>query len=240
MKFKTKLDEVQYQILNLNEVEVRKRLGAVKKKISKDRDKERTMRDQWRRNKHKMMKGIKKWNKSTAGKRFHRALGRFNALRENATMQYVYDELSPGENSVEISIDQVNDALLSLSSIETHLYIELQYYEPNPEVMTEFLLLVYNFVDYSSPLKKDLLDAYTTGKILKSQYDLLVEIIQTFQDPKAYLYVKRELQGLENDLNNDSELQEQLKKVKQMQESVDDVKEMYKQIDEMLEAACVK
>ena len=105
------------------------------------------MKNSWRRNKHKIIKGITKWSNSTAGKRFHRALGRFNALRESSA--YYVDGLTPGENSPiyrPMALDQVNDSLLGISSIETHLFLELQYYESDPEAMSQFLELVDNFV----------------------------------------------------------------------------------------------
>lgn len=199
MKFKTNLDEVQYKVLGLNEVEVKKRLQIITK--PKDHKASRTMKNNWRRNKVKMAKGIKKWNKSTAGKRFHRALGRFNALRESVA--YYYDEQTPGMNHVELTMVQVNDALLSLSSIETHLYLELQYYEADAEAMVQFLDLIDAYVKDSSVLKIELLQAYVDGKLEQENYNLLTDMIQFFQDPKAYVYTKRDLNGLSNDVDSE-------------------------------------
>jgi len=203
MKFKSKIDEVQYDLLGLNEAEVRKRLQIVKKSDirAKDRSKQRSMKNSWRRNKHHIQKGIKKWHKSTAGKRFHRALGRFNALRE--TVSYYNQELTPGLNYVELSMEQVNDALLGLSSIETHLYLELQYYEADPEAMAQFLELLYAFVEDSSVLKTELLEAYVYGRLEENSYQLLTDIVQFFQDPKMYIYAKRDLAGESNDAQDD-------------------------------------
>lgn len=203
MKFKTNTDEIQYNILNLNEAEVRKRLQLVG--IKKDQKKSREMKNSWRRNKHKIMKGISKWSKSTAGKRFHRALGRFNALRESSA--YYVDEMTPGENSPRMMImdmKQVNDALLGLSSIETHLYLELQYYESDPEAMAQFLDILNNFIMDSSYLKIELVSAYSTGEIEQEDYVLLTDIVQFFQDPKMYVYAKRELLGKTNDTKSEN------------------------------------
>ena len=201
MKFKTYADEVQFKLLRLDEKAVRKRLTLVSKK--KDHKKSRDMKDRWRRNKNKMEKGIKKWNSSTQGKRFHKALGRFNALRETAGYQYYYmqDWDDAFEGNQTISMAQVNDALLGLSSIETHLYLELQYYEPDPEAMAEFLDIIEMFIEDSYYIKISLLQAYTTGTIPSEDYLVLNDIIQFFQDPKMYVYAKRELEGMSNDVD---------------------------------------
>jgi hypothetical protein len=152
-----------------------------------------------------MKKGIKKWSTSTAGKRFHRALGRFNALRESTsgTTAYYDNDLHPGMNFVELSMTQVNDALLSLSSIETHLYLELQYYEADAQAMVQFLDLLYAFIEDSSVLKVELLEAYVSGKLEKENYNLLTDIVQFFQDPKMYMYAKRDLVGMKNDQDDE-------------------------------------
>jgi len=233
MKFKTQVDKIQYDLLNLNEGAIRKRLFIKSKKI--DRKKSKLMRDHWRRNKANISKGIKKWHKSTQGKRFHRALGRFNALREGAFLQYhYYNEQTPKE--VNISIDDVNNALLSLSSIETHLFLELQYYEANSEALSEFLSIIYQFVDDSSFLKESLLESYISGSISGEDYILLNDIIQFFQDPKAYMYEKRTIMGLSNDENSqDSEsLKEQLNYIKNI-DLMEDSNIIYEKLDELLE-----
>jgi len=201
MKFKNQTDELQYKLLNLDELLIRKRMVVVTK--AKDRERSRVMKDHWRRNKATLKKGIAKWNKSTAGKRFHRALGRFNALRETAGYAY-YNDLVPGvdvssEEMKEITMQQVNDALLSLSSIETHLNIELQYYEPDPEALAQFVEIINMFHIDANELRASLMTAYATGFILMDDYILLNDIIQFFQDPKMYVYAKREIEGFSND-----------------------------------------
>lgn len=201
MKFKTPVDQFQFNMLKLDEMEVRKRL--IKTSKAKDRKRSKAMKDHWRRNKAQLQKGIEKWHKSTKGKRFHRALGRFNALRETAGYVY-HNDLVPGatpsNNGVKhLSMDQVNDALLSLSSIGTHLNLELQYYEPDPEAMSQFLEIMKMFQEDSSYLNAKLIMAYSSGEIDMDDYILLNDIIQFFQDPKMYVYAKRELEGFSND-----------------------------------------
>lgn len=72
----------------------------------------------WRRNRRTYMTGIKKFHKSTEGKKFHRQLARYMATR-----------LTTNESEAEIRCT-VDDFLVALSSARTHLYIDLGYYKP--------------------------------------------------------------------------------------------------------------
>lgn len=72
----------------------------------------------WRRNRRTYMTGIKKFHKSTEGKKFHRQLARYMATR-----------LTTNESEAEIR-STVDDFLVALSSARTHLYIDLGYYKP--------------------------------------------------------------------------------------------------------------
>ena len=236
MKFKTEIDELQYNLLGLNEVEVKKRIGMAKIKTAKDHNASRNMKNNWRRNKAKMTKGIKKWNKSTSGKRFHRALGRFNALRESTSGSTAYynQELAPGLTFIELTMTQINDALLGLSSIETHLYLELQYYEADAEAMVQFLELIDAFVKDSSQLKVELLAAYVSGKLEKENYSLLTDMVQFFQDPKMYMYAKRELNGLRND--QDDEMFRAMLQAVQKSDPLAPSNETYDKLDAVFES----
>ena len=232
MKFKNVSDEIQYNLLNLNEMEVRKRLTLAT--VSKDQKKSRGMKNMWRRDKHKIMKGLKKWNKSTAGKRFHRALGRYNSVRIHEGITYgmyngEYDTSKP--NIIPLSMSQVNDAALGLSSIETHLFLELQYYESDPEAMIQFLDIIKNFIEDSSYLKVELLNAYISGVIEQEAYLLLTDIIQFFANPKSYIYAKRELLGLSNDTKTEDFLN-QVKVAEEMDLSKDS-NLIYEELDKL-------
>ena len=191
MKFKNENEQNMFEALNLNEKAIRKKLQIVKKSI--DRKKSRDMKTQWRRNKAKFLKGIKKWSKSTKGKRFHRALGRFNALRENIEEQ---------GDVIFINFNEVTDALFALSSIETHLYLELQYYEKDIETLSEFLEIVELFFEEEATLKNILLNSFITGVIPKEYLIKLMEIFSFFIDPLIYYYELRKTYNLENDINN--------------------------------------
>ena len=213
MKFKNEIDEKQYKLLNLNEAIIRKRLSLADKILSKNRQRVKSMKDNWRRNKHKILKGLKKWHKSTQGKRFHRALGRFNALREKKIIKDFYE--SNKIQPVKINYDSITDALLSLSSIETHLLLELQYYEPNFDSFLQFLEIVENFMDDVYPIKIALVQAYKNGEIQSDIYISLIELIQLFLDPVMYLYIKRDQNGMNNNINQNPDLTEQLNKIQE-------------------------
>jgi len=230
MKFKTERDQLQYKLLGLNEDTIKKRLTiADKRKKPKDLAAARNSKNNWRRNKNNIIKGMKKWHDSTDGKRFHRALGRFNSLRESAAINQYYKDLSAG-NDITISYDNTTDGLLALSSIETHLLLELQYYEPDFETLQEYLYIIKMFMSDVQEIKDSLLKSYKTGAMSEDLYVDMVEIIQLFLDPKSYLYVKRDERNLSNDINTeDNKLQEELTKLTALDDS--NIKEMYDEID---------
>jgi hypothetical protein len=92
----------------------------------KDFRKSQQQKSNWRKNRAGIMKGIKKFHKSTAGKRFHRNLGRFLVSRiSGESLDYnIYDTL---------------DFLKGISSCRTHLYIEESYY-----------MTLYDYIEFIS------------------------------------------------------------------------------------------
>lgn len=86
----------------------RKELTGKLKSFRKSQD----TKEQWRTNRYKMMKGIRAFHDSTKGKQHHRSMGRFLATRD----------------SVFGNPYKSNEAIKALSSLETHLYIERDYY----------------------------------------------------------------------------------------------------------------
>lgn len=83
-------------------------------------------KNNWRQNRYSMMAGIKKWHNSTDGKRFHRALGRYNATHS-------YDRDKKQEESLLDCFTEAQEAKKALSSLLTHMYIELDFYHPLDE-----------------------------------------------------------------------------------------------------------
>ena len=70
----------------------------------------------WKKNRKAHMKGIKKFHKSTAGKRMHRQMGRFLATRIT-------------KRGVQSSRMLRESLLKAVSSLRTHLYIENETYQ---------------------------------------------------------------------------------------------------------------
>jgi hypothetical protein len=101
----------------------------------KDHRKGQNTKAQWRGNRHKMMRGIKAYHKSTEGKRFHRKLGNHLANR-----LFKREDFS--------GVVEKSDYLKSLSSAKTHFFIELQYYH----TLSEQIEIEELALDYSAPI----------------------------------------------------------------------------------------
>lgn len=86
----------------------------------------------WRKYSAEMMRGIKSFHKSTEGKRFHRNLGRF-ITRKIFTGSLTGRKL--GSMTEENDLSEKADALKAISSIITHLLVEMEYYHPLHEQM---------------------------------------------------------------------------------------------------------
>jgi len=180
MKFKDESDKIIYEAMELDEATIIKKLQLVKKSI--DKKKSRDGKNNWRRNKTTLKKGIKKWHKSTNGKRFHKALGRFNALRENA------------------GLDVITDALFGINSIETHLVLELKFYESDIEALSQFLEIFQQFNESTTLFKQNLTEAYTSGVLKSDIKEEISELFEFFLDPKMYYYTLRELNNKSNNI----------------------------------------
>lgn len=84
----------------------------------------------WRANRPKYLAGIKTWHKSTKGKRFHRALGRFLATR---VMSH-----GAATEAWHIASDNLYEFVEAVSSMVTHMMIECRYYhDANDQVYLE-------------------------------------------------------------------------------------------------------
>ena len=115
---------------------IKKRMGLVKK--LKDFRKSQNSKRIWTRHRFSMLKGVRKWHKSLAGKKFHRQLGRFLATR-------ITDSLD------EMLVERY-ETLKALSSLRTHIYIEGEYFRPTVDDDVEFELLF----EYAVPLLSEL------------------------------------------------------------------------------------
>jgi len=96
---------------------IRRRKGVISQ--LKDYHKSQQGKSSWRANRWQHLRGIKRFAKSTEGKRFHRALGNFLAnryMRDKPSSQFQRENY---------------DFLLSLSSLQTHALLENDYYFPS-------------------------------------------------------------------------------------------------------------
>lgn len=118
----------------------------------------------WRTHRWRYMKGIKKFHRSIAGKRFHRSLGRYLATRFT-------------KSRFKESLDFVQTlALKGLSSLRTHLHIEGGYFMTINE-RVEFEL----FADYALPLLQEcenLIYNNADHKLDEDQLELLLRLVE--------------------------------------------------------------
>jgi len=127
----------------------------------------------WKLNRARYQKGIDRWHASTSGKRFHRQLGRFLALRAP-----LYKEGLTNEGLSQLGYSERIEDLVALHSLKTHLVIEKLYVVPDVsehDMMQEFLDLslvhvgeAISAVEAGSPLDDDTME-FIGGLINKSE-----------------------------------------------------------------------
>lgn len=154
----------------LIELFIQKR-GELTKSV-KDFRKSQNAKAQWRRHRHKIMRGIKNFHKSTKGKQFHRALGKFIATRFTGNSALTDRETAKGES---LSLIDSLDTLKAISSLRTHMYIEAEYFMPFSEYV-EFLEFSDEVLESSFIVEKKLL-RYDT-KIDEQEIDILARVVE--------------------------------------------------------------
>ena len=113
---------------------IKRRRGLVKSLKSFRRS--QATKASWRSNRSKFMGGIRKFHKSTQGKRFHREMGRFLATRFTGDKSHDRKVATEG-----LTVYEAGAALKALSSMKTYCFISLEYYHSLEEevVHWEFL-----------------------------------------------------------------------------------------------------
>lgn len=125
----------------------------------KDKDKSRTSKEGWRKNRSKMMRGIKAYHRSTEGKRHHKRLGRYLATRMTSN-----DECNMAE------------ALKGLGSAKNCLLTELEYYH----VLTEQIALEEAIIDYALPMMNTIeLKIIKNEELNEDEISLLLDLTET-------------------------------------------------------------
>lgn len=142
-------------------------------KTVKDFRKSQNAKQQWRKHRHKIMRGIKNFHKSTKGKQFHRSLGRFIATRftGETPLDHYKDMKSSGES---LSVFDSLETLKSISSLRTHIYIESEYFMPFSEYV-EFLELSDEVLESSFVVEKKLLRY--DAQIDEKEMDILGRVV---------------------------------------------------------------
>lgn len=163
MKFINEIDQRLYQqelkLSQLSEADfIRKRHGLIKR--VKDRQRSRETKKQWRHNRWKILKGIKRFHKSTQGKRFHRQLGRFLALR---------DFKGP------LAYREARDLVMPISSVLTHAFLEQDYFMPLSEQINYELFCDEVYEEVLTILDK----LQGTRKDISGHEDFLCRICET-------------------------------------------------------------
>jgi len=146
VKFKSPEDRVLFeqalQVSQLTEAQFLKRHWRRVHRLKNFRRSQLT-RAQWRRDRWKMLRGIRRFHRSTEGKRFHRKLARFLALRD-------MKRLMPNE---------AQELLVPLTSALTHALIESQYWIPELEEAVDYALFLDEMVESLSSLLSTIREA---------------------------------------------------------------------------------
>lgn len=121
----------------------------------------------WRKNRAKMMKGIKAFHKSTAGKRFHKRMGRFLATRitRKKTSESVFESLLAKQGY-----------LKGVNAAKQHLLVELEYFHQLQEQveLEEFI------IDYAFPYFRVIEEKIITDEELSDdEYSFLFDITES-------------------------------------------------------------
>lgn len=101
----------------------------------------------WRKNRAHIMSGIRKFHKSTKGKRFHRSLGTYLSTHEFYT-----EGIKLSENKY--GILGIAEFLKAISSSITHMMIEAQYYMPMDEAIGYEIMLEDMILNLTSIINK--------------------------------------------------------------------------------------
>lgn len=175
MKFLNDMDKALYEAelkaLDIDEITfIKRRRGIVKRlkgnKLRPDFRKSQDTKQQWRKLRTIMMKGIKRFHNSTKGKRFHRQLGTFLA----------------GRNLEDYSKDELKELVVPVSSVLTHTYLEFDYYFDIKEHVDYEL-----FADAVCQRVLGIIQCIDNGEELCEDFkDFLYEVVETSALVKSF------------------------------------------------------
>jgi hypothetical protein len=154
MKFKNEDHKFEWEVLDLNEKEYIQKIKFLKPFQESVE------------NLFEFDQARDKWNSSTNGKRFkEKILNSLNILEKD-----------------DYEFSDVLEIFKSLSSIATHIFIELEYYEPNKKMLKEFLKVSEIFLNNYSILLKSFSEIILNPNKLNNYKEKLIEIFNYFKD----------------------------------------------------------
>jgi hypothetical protein len=149
MKFKSVVDEQVFREewlrsgLSLDEFLVKRgelELGLV------DWERSQRQKQNWRKYRWRYLKGIRDFHSSTAGKRFHRNLGRFLATRDTETLLRAYQKEKEKERELRaLNLRKVRESLeflIAVLSAGVHALIEERYYKVSVDEAVDYKLFL--------------------------------------------------------------------------------------------------
>jgi hypothetical protein len=138
---------------------IKKRTGYVN--AMKDYRKSSAQKNNWRQNRTSMMRGIKAFHRSVAGKRFHRKLGNFLASRITRKSNEAMSYTSMLENL---------EFLVGLNSVKQHLFVEMDFFhQAHEQIELEEMVL-----DYSIPLMRSIEEKIISGEELNEDENVFL------------------------------------------------------------------
>ena len=165
----------------LMELFIKRRRPLVRKLVNFRR--RQIQKGQWRKQRWKYLRGIRKWHRSVKAKRFHRAMGRYLATRifrpKMTTLANRYESLDPLQD----------EALKAISSIRTHMYIDLGYYQSIEEEADLFCLL-----EYAIPILNEVeikLFQNSDTELTEDEMELLLRLVDENELCKSFSDVLR-------------------------------------------------
>lgn len=149
LKFKSPIDEEVFRKewqssgLDLDEFLIQRRGLEIK---FKGWEKSQRQKQNWRKYRWKYLKGIRRFHRSTEGKRFHRNLGRYLATRVPYSWLSRYQtekEREREQSSINfIKVFESLELLIGMLSACVHALVEKRYYEPSLEEAVEYDLFL--------------------------------------------------------------------------------------------------
>jgi len=154
MKFKNENDKFEWEILELTEDEYIKKIKLLKPFLEKSSSF------------FELLIARDKWNESTFKKRFK-------------------DNIKKALNILEKDEFTYSDVIFiykTLSTISTHIFIELEYYETNRQALKEFLKITEMFLNNYNILLSDFKEIIINPDKLNNYKKILLEIFEYFKD----------------------------------------------------------